>query len=217
MTKLYTLQELFTNKVITNSPTDFLNEEKNIPKYYKEVFSRMADGTALVNLDKLSLEETKQYDKDVTSLIYQPELLKLIWSYRLEVLNNVIDMDLVDKDIVRKNISEIYRYVEVYSEQIRKYKEFESGRTNEKPDYAFKPDWPVKASNAIAGIKKDLNDLYLANKLPETLLLSTDNSGLGVLVTGFDGHGYDEINVVDALNRIGIMVNAEDLVSNKVK
>lgn len=211
MTKLYSLDELFANKVIDNQPSDFLKNETNIPKFFKEVFPRMANGDALNKMDVMTPDELKQYNKDVTSIIYSPELLKLIWNYRLECINN----NVLDEYEMQKSISEIYQYVEVYLKQIVLFDNFEKGKSNVKPDYAFKSDWLVKAQNTIAKIKLDLNNLYISNKLPSTLLLSTDNNGIGILTTGFNGHGYDAVETTDALNRIGIKVNAEDLISNK--
>ena len=213
MTKLYTLEELFTNNVIANSPDDFLKNENNIPKYFKEVFPRMASGEAINKVDELTPEELKQYNKDVTSMIYSPELLKLVWNYRLECINN----NALNEETIQKYISEIYQYVEVYLKQIALLDSFEKGSSNVRPDYAFKPDWLVKAQNTIAKIKLDLNNLYIANKLPNTLLLSTNNNGIGILTTGFNGHGYDEVETTDALNRIGIKVNIDDLSSSKTR
>ncbi len=209
MTKLYTIEELLHENISQNTPTDFLKNEGNIQKYISEVFGRLATGEYFDNVNKLDIEQKKQYEKDVRSTIYNPDILKYIWNYRLEVMNN----NNVDEYVAQKYISEVLQYILVYMKEIKLIEISEQKNSNIKPDFDLNHNWVVKAQTVIAKIKMDLENLYIKNLLPNTLFTTETNDGLGLLITGLrDGH-YDEVNTDDILNQIGIKVNSEELMT----
>ena len=174
------------------------------PKFYKEVFVRNASGEMINNLENLSSLEYKQYNKDVSTLIYNPELLKIIWNYRF----NLVKGSNLDEFTKQKMISEIIQYIFVYLKEIGLVNISKQGESSIKPDYDLDENWAVKANTTIAKIKMDLEELYRKELLPNTLFATETNDGIGLLLSGFKDNHYTEIDTNIILNQIGIRINS---------
>ena len=210
MTRLYTINELLHNSTIANTPEDFIKDE-NIRDFAKETFCRLAQGKQIHDLSLLSEEDLAEYQKDVSRVIYNPEILRCIWNYRLELMNN----SNLDFRQIQEFITEVYQYIEEYSIQIPINESYEKGESIVKPEYILDNERRIKVQNVISGIKKELNELYIANRLPQTLLLSKKNIGDDFLRAGFNDVNVEEVDVEEALSVIEIRYNIEDLTSNK--
>ena len=204
MPQYYTLRQLF-DSVITIDPNDILKEYPNLLEFQKTTYLRLANGGITENIEDLNEEEVKQYHKDINSVIYNPIILRLLSEYRTSVIRN---SDLDDFK-VQKYISEILQYVILYQNYIK--------AIHHKANMTLKLDkkWESDAQKVVNSIKDKFTDLYDDDLLPDSLFVGKNGEEHGILDKGIVEGGFEELSTEDALDVIGIVINADDLTTHK--
>ena len=198
---LYTIEELLHGQESVLTPSYFLHQE-NLDNYrYKDVFFERAD---IKKYNNKNDKDKINYLKGSKTIIYNPDLLLLIWQYR----EKKIRRHLLSDNELKKYISDIYQYINIFLKEIPLVKDYYENNQNIVLNYSVKKEWLTVAFNTVTRIKMDFNRLLKDGLLPDEIYLY-DINNLTYLYD--DEDDTKKIDMISALKKIGITINDKEV------